>query len=455
MSNWTPEEIDQLFQDGSKKYDFEYNEAAWNKMEVLLDDRDRRKKRFLWWFIGGLLSVLLIGGIYFFGPTHQEKQVSKKTTTITLKETKSLSTNDNFEKTVIKEHLTKITTAAAGSNSAKTLTKPSIQKENASFNNTVIQTIQPKIKHVISADQTNQTAITTVNPKTVLPTPTANQLASEVTLTGQQLANLSPDSIAKESRQNLAQTTTLPLVGKKSGMPVMVNALPTLSNTIALFDEPILLDTSFLKQVETITNNQKKVTDNHFVIGLLLGRELSFSDVGVCDRNWKAGLSLAYRFSDKHSLKIEGSYIEKDYAASGDKYIAPQGFWENGISPQTTIGTCNIIEASITESYFFKGHSAKGFYVEAGLSSYFLLSERYDYNYEIINQNQRAGWRTDNTSQHLFGIGEIAIGYNLPFSNNASLQIAPYAQIPFTGIGHGQVKFFSTGVQLRYNFHLK
>ena len=457
MSNWTPKEIDQLFQDGSEKYEFEYNEAAWGKMKVLLDDRDQQRKHLLWWSIGILLGILLMGGVYFFRPVPQEKQAPKKIETITLKETKQLSINDDFEKTATKENLTSIKDAVPIPNSAKTLTDQSIQKESASFDNTATKTIQPKEKYAVPANQTNQTAITIVNPKTVLPTPNAYHLASasEVTLTGQRINNLSTDSISKQGVQNVAKiNNTLKIAPIKRVPSVKVVALPTLSNSIALFNEPILLDTAFLKQQEARKPNQEKVNNNHFVIGVLLGRELSYAGIGLCDPNWKAGLSLAYRFGEKHSLKIEGSYVKKEYAANGDQYLAPQNFWENGIVPQTALGTCNIIEASITESYFFKGHAKRGFYIEAGLSSYFMLREQYNYNFDPANQNLRSAWGTRNENQHWFGIGEVAAGYNLPLSNNTSLQIAPYAHIPFTGIGHGQIKFFSSGIQIRYNFHL-
>ena len=425
MSDWTPKEIDQLFQEGSKKHEFEYNEAAWGKMEILLDDRDRRKKRLLWWFIGGLLSILLIGGIYFFKLTCQTKQTQQKIE-ITNQPTKKLSANERLGGVSTKKHLIPSKENNVVSNSAKEWTKRSSQKENASFDNAALKSINSKEKHVLSA---KQTATTTVIPKVVLPTSNANRLAAEVTSTGKVTNPLRAESSINQTTQNAAEANHFTLVAKKRATQSMVDALPTLSNTIDLAEQPILLDTSFLKENEDRKNNQKKVTNNHFVVGLSVGRELSFVDVGLCDPNWKVGLSLAYRFGGKHSLKIEGSYSKKEYAASGDQYIAPQGFWEDGILPQMTIGTCNILETSITESYFFKGHSAKGVYVNLGLTSYFMLRERYNYSYDVANQGSRSTWGTRNTNRHWFGIGEIAVGYNLPFSNKTSLQIAPYAQI--------------------------
>lgn len=436
MSDWTPKEIDKLFQDGSTKHEFEYNEAAWGKMEILLDDQDRRKRRLLWWWLlGGLLSVLLmISGFYFYKQKKQavqtketteipvEEQLSKNSTPVNL--TKPISNNPSIE-----------------TNLTKDIAQKPVGGTTTSLDNAALKRTQTKIKHASTTTQEEETA--TTNAKTVLPTTTANHLASEVTVLGKETTTSPDELLLKQEVQHSA---------KRRGAAIELNALPTLSSTIDFANELILLDTAFSNQ--PITRVQKKTNNNHFVVGVLLARELSFVDEGLCDPNWKVGLSLAYRFGRKYSLRLEGSYVKKEYAASGDKYIAPQGFWENGIIPQMAIGTCNIIEASITQSYFFKGHAARGFYIDAGLSSFFMLREQYNYNFDSANQGLRSAWGTRNENQHWFGIGEIAVGYNLPFADKSSLQLAPYTQIPLTGIGHGQVKFFSLGVHLRYNFRL-
>ena len=453
MSNWTPKEIDKLFQDGSKKHEFEYNDAAWDKMEILLDDRDRRRRRFLWWFFGGVLSILSIGGVYFLNYSNQEIEIDKKVETIILPETEELSTSKNAIVAPIKKNfLTK--------NDAKTAPKvtqvtkgQSIQKTGTSFDNTTIKINQKAKKESSSNTAERQTATTIVNPKKVLPISTAKRLASEVTLLGQSSTDLPSELKANQTLEKKVLTATL--ATKKRANNFLLDALPTLPSTIDFSSELILLDTIFLKKGETVLPPSKKRTNNHFVVGVLLGREISFVDMGICDPKWKTGLSLAYRFSGKHSIRIEGSYSQKEYVASGAKYIAPQGFWETGIPPQSTTGTCNILETSITESYFFKGYSAKGFYINGGLTSYFMLKEWYDYEYDSMEAGLRRAWGTKNENQHWFGIGEVSFGYNLPFSNNASLQIAPFAQIPLIGVGHGQIKLFSSGINLRYNFYLR
>ena len=57
--------------------------------------------------------------------------------------------------------------------------------------------------------------------------------------------------------------------------------------------------------------------------------------------------------------------------------------------------------------------------------------------------------------QHYFGIGTLSFGYQKYINRNTSIQIEPYLQIPFTGIGLGQVDLISTGVQVKIAFRKK
>lgn len=449
MSDWTPKEIDKLFQDGSEKYEFEYNEAAWGKMEVLLDDQERKKKHLLWWLLGGLLGVLLIGSIYFLKDEKQEA-ITTAQEVIKTGQKEQLSTSIKDAHTTLKKDKP---------NSKETEITPENVKQPIKIQSNRVEsplskTTQTIEKYGITTNTENLTATTHVNLKRVLPT--AKRLVTEATTLGQQKEPILPvNTQLPVTEESLEKENRSTLVSKNRKTNFTLDALPTLPSTIELIAEPILLDAALLKTEQPITTVIKPSNDNHFVVGLILAREQSFVGEGLCAPKWKAGLSLEYRFGGKHSLRLEGSYSQKEYLASATKYKAPEGFWFKAIAPQSAQGFCNIVEMSITESYFFKGHAKRGFYVNAGLSSYFMLRERYEYNYSSTEDGLRRGWGTENENQHWFGIGEVSLGYNLPFSDNSSLQIAPYAQIPLTGIGHGQVKFFTTGIQLRYNFHLR
>ena len=55
-------------------------------------------------------------------------------------------------------------------------------------------------------------------------------------------------------------------------------------------------------------------------------------------------------------------------------------------------------------------------------------------------------------SIHYFGIATFSIGYHKRLNRNTSLQIAPYAQIPLTGIGMGRVDLMTAGLQMKISF---
>ena len=65
MSEWSQKEIDNLFQEGSEQYPFEYNEEAWKDLERMLD-KEERDRSLIWWFSGLLGILILLGLSYFF-----------------------------------------------------------------------------------------------------------------------------------------------------------------------------------------------------------------------------------------------------------------------------------------------------------------------------------------------------------------------------------------------------
>ena len=61
MSDLPKQELDELFREGADMQNFEYNSAAWNKMEAKLDASERRRRAIFWiFFLSGITTVVLI-----------------------------------------------------------------------------------------------------------------------------------------------------------------------------------------------------------------------------------------------------------------------------------------------------------------------------------------------------------------------------------------------------------
>ena len=64
MPNWpSDKELEEIYRRGTEGHDFQYNEAAWNDMESLLDKSRKRKYFFFMW------AVIALGGfMYLLSP---------------------------------------------------------------------------------------------------------------------------------------------------------------------------------------------------------------------------------------------------------------------------------------------------------------------------------------------------------------------------------------------------
>ena len=116
---------------------------------------------------------------------------------------------------------------------------------------------------------------------------------------------------------------------------------------------------------------------------------------------------------------------------------------------------CLFLEIPLLMGYYPQTYQRSGFFAQLGITSYLMLREQYDYSYEFPNAELVQKWVGKNKNQHWFGIGQVAIGYQKRFNKKLSLQFVPYIQIPLTGIGHGAVNLWSTGLQVKSNFNLK
>jgi len=478
MSDLTPEDVDGLFQEGSEGHQFEYNETAWGQMENLLDRRDRR--RLIWKIIGVTISLLLLVSAYVvWGDTNSGQELG--TSVLELNTVNKLTPLKEEKKESSKKITPKSENQTTNTNKKDSKTTPiakvqqQIKEEKVNFtenNNTKVKTKDKNkiigkelVKYKRSELPNSNNHIGSLDIPQIIRNQATEQKIAIITTTGDlKISELSTNTksskaTTKELENNFSNKKK-PFSATQTALTTDLATLPSLSMEINYKTTPIDFPKSLLEDLDKVQRTtivSKLTSPNQFVVGVLLSKEFSFVDMNdMTNLKWKAGLSVEYRFGEKHGLKLGVNYSQKDYMTSTiEDYQVEDGFWPKATAPNTASAICDVLEFSVTESYFMNGHDKKGFFVNGGLTSYLLLKERYNYTYDTNDPELLWSWGENNTNRHWFGIGEISVGYNLPFTDNSSLQIAPYAQIPLTGVGHGALKLFSSGILIRYNFHLK
>jgi hypothetical protein len=93
-------------------------------------------------------------------------------------------------------------------------------------------------------------------------------------------------------------------------------------------------------------------------------------------------------------------------------------------------------------------------FIAGSISSYFMISQAYDYTFESPNPGADKGWRSAGSESYWFNIGMVSAGYERYVYRSFAIGIEPYLKISLSEIGWPNVKLFSTGayVTLRYRF---
>ena len=454
MSEWSQKEIDNLFQEGSEQYPFEYNEEAWKDLERMLD-KEERDRSLIWWFSGLLGILILLGSSYFFLSKEKHTELEQEQVLLTEPE------------------------VSVASNSSILETQSPTPSDKEDSQSTIVDNIQ-------QIEKQNKSAVTTEKKSSILRSEIQKRLSTTTSRSKTQIDNnrliefeetlekeKSIPTILKRESQVITSTTADLKEENTADIGIIEENTADLKGspgTISLLDK---LPLSALKEVEipesftydklqTIQEvNQKKRKDNFLSIGLLASIESNtVKETDFCVPRWKIGLHADYHFGKRFNTSIGINYINKEYVAQGASYEAPKGFWSKSatsgkvVIPETVKANCDVLEIPISFSFFPKGYRNKGFYISAGLSSFIMLTEAYQFRYTELEADLKQGWKGQNEHQHLFSEAELALGYHLPFANHTSLLFGPYVQLPITGIGHGNIDVLSIGFTAKYRFHI-
>ncbi|MES1217560.1 MAG: hypothetical protein ABUT20_18770, partial [Bacteroidota bacterium] len=161
------------------------------------------------------------------------------------------------------------------------------------------------------------------------------------------------------------------------------------------------------------------------------------------------GAGIGYTFHDKLTLRTGFYTSRKVYSASPDEYHPPAAFWTYYPDLEKVDADCKVYEIPLLLSYNF-GNSIKHKWIgTAGLSSYLMKEEIYNYTYKnAVGQYRYTSKTFYDQNKHYFSVLTLSAGYQRQIDNTIFFAVEPYMKIPLAGVGYGKVKLNSLGVQL-------
>lgn len=163
------------------------------------------------------------------------------------------------------------------------------------------------------------------------------------------------------------------------------------------------------------------------------------------------GINLEYFIHPKWSVNLGFLYAFKTYQGEED-YSAFGSYYQGKVALE---GNCFVFDVATDVRYYAFNRDLDRWYVSAGLSSYMMLREKYDLEYDAGNgypEHKELDFKNKNS--HPFSVINLSIGYERDLSEKLSLQVAPYYKVPWRGVGEGEVNLKSAGVLigLKYNW---
>lgn len=218
-------------------------------------------------------------------------------------------------------------------------------------------------------------------------------------------------------------------------------------------------DTAAVAKNDTTANKKVKKTPPIKRTGLYvgLGAALDATTIKLQKINhvgYEFAFVAGYRLNNTWSIESGLKLDQKKYYSKG-KYFDKKN---TGIPTASYIhflnGTCDMIEIPLNVKYDFRSKKLSGFYAVAGLSSYIIKKEDYNYFATHSGNDYYADRSYKNSGNNLFSILNLSAGYQFIFKNNSSLRVEPYLKVPLSGLGIGKMPFTSTGLSASFTVPL-
>lgn len=454
LENLSENEFNELVKKVSEANAFEYNPAAWANVERRLRKR-RRRKFFVIWFSGTGIFLLILLSLWY-------------STGFNIKNTQNVrpDINDQISNNINAPSSSKLSIEEF-SDLASTDTLVHFKKNQINIREEKSSRSNHSVNHLEETEFFNQSSASTRVDSESL-TAEKEKQNIEVNRTSKPIQDFELKQQSAKIYNPIEEETKLAPEGSIKNKGITEYSTNTTDNKQKTLEADIYvlhINSLSLLPVQHNIDTLEISSDRIIIIEdslsrrpllsfeLFIGKEWSTSNISYFrSSDQKFGFNVNYAVTNKLSTTLGLGYKEDHYGAGAGAYKPLKGFWTDGIAPVYTRANCHILEIPIGLNYHFSGIAENSLFASAGLTSIFMLREDYYFNYPEDNKEHIDSWSGQNESKHLFNDIYISAGYQRRISNNLSLKLSPYFQIPLKGIGHGNLKLYTLGTKFSVQF---
>lgn len=392
--------IDKLFKDGLHDPEIPFNELDWAKMEQKLDAQGKKKAIPFWLFpTSGIAAALVVGLFWYFA--NSDKIV---------KETKKVEIVDSKPQRPINNNPLNIDTGSV----VKVTPEPTKHSVESPIESSV-KNINKNYVKVSSAIDYNQEPINT--PDTTI--------------------------IKEQNKQELIAEVVTPKTEDKQ---------PAVTSDTSTTEKPITKKTEILAQTNKPVLNSPSPEHTRLTLSIMAAPDISNAKLNVDTKvSSNIGVLATYALTNKISVTTGAIYSRKLYnyggiGSAGTAYM--KNAWQ-------VDADCIVLDVPLNVNYTFLKRRNYSIGINSGLSSYFMLNEKYKYMTGPQGGTQKVSeLEIKNQNQHIFGVANLSLSFERRITNTLSFGVQPFVKLPLTGIGNGNARLKSTGVAFSLNLGL-
>lgn len=267
---------------------------------------------------------------------------------------------------------------------------------------------------------------------------------------------LSENKTAPEPQEpsNPPVTETIPTLNYANGKSLMPDQ--TLNQHVAI--QGISLITEKPSGNDSLKSTKQKIPSKLTLSMAFTGDINSVNGLGNSRTGLSYGMGLSYRILKNLSVGTGIYYSQKSYTSDRHSYYTTEKPFATWASySKQIIAECEVLDIPLNLNLSLLKTEKTGIIAGAGLSSYIMLSEKYNFIYNSSPTYPSSGreYTINNQNKHVLSVVNLSIGIEKPFGKQNSLIIQPYAKLPLSGIGQGQTELKSFGIGFQLNYAMK
>ncbi|WP_114779481.1 porin family protein [Botryobacter ruber] len=437
-NNISDEELDNLFRKSAESYDPPYDPEAWKAMEQKLDSVDGKHS---WWHKLFYPLLLLLGIYSIVAVVKLAQQTEMKTKAVSenrIPESRQQVSNtpgiipqqplQERPKVPVEVHTIKKTAASNPVTGQSTAGASKPHKVSAAKR----QIFQDKILLVTGREKQDKKRAD-AEPVAEAAQDTGNSMVNSPVL-----GNKVQDSIAVSKFDDGARSALLPSAATQATPDTAQAAAP-------VAEQSVEADSSSLNS----KTNRRSPFLSSLQVALLVAPDFTTVKLRNPEAiSANAGIAVGVPVTNRISILTGVVWANKVYGARPEDYTPSDDYWSGRKLPTSIDGVCKVLDIPLNVSYRVLEWGKNSFAVQAGLSSYIMLNEKYTYNYDYSYGSYKKTVEIANQNKHWFGVQNLSVSYSRKLSPVFSVGVEPFVKIPLTGIGAGHIKLTSAGIFL-------